>query len=382
MRYNQPSELLAAVALCCGLLTASSISSAAQQPGSPQNPADSPAERVQPAKPSLTRRPLIDLKAMAKERRPGQVLPGDPAPVPGTNLDRAGSTMVSSMNVSGAAEALTDLRSMPPPVRRVWGTLAGEPGTVTVSEEPLPSVPLASGAIPSEPAVPTLVSTVTSRSEPGTFSASMSPSTEGVTSTAAIATIDPAQPSVAQPASIPSVPLVSTPAPAQTVTTPPEPAAVVNMVGDAGTPQSAKVRIERIDGNPTAAEWRAGDQPWGAVTVGAVAEGRVDVRGGLDAELVLSADDRTRIVVNRLARVSIQSSVEIGAAPSTFLVLSRGLVRVQSGVNPGEAWTVRVRTPDRSFALTSPAEVEYDAFGGTRIRLIPTGAGSASQPAR
>lgn len=69
-------------ATAAGLLAALSAGTTLAQSGTPApRDDDQPTARpMQPARAKGVRRPVIDLERMAKERRPGQVLPGDPPP--------------------------------------------------------------------------------------------------------------------------------------------------------------------------------------------------------------------------------------------------------------------------------------------------------------
>lgn len=69
-------------ATAAGLLAALSAGTTLAQSGTPApRDDDQPTARpIQPARAKGVRRPVIDLERMAKERRPGQVLPGDPPP--------------------------------------------------------------------------------------------------------------------------------------------------------------------------------------------------------------------------------------------------------------------------------------------------------------
>lgn len=70
-------------ATAAGLLAALSAGTSLAQSGQQAPSREEPQPQVragQPARAKSVRRPVIDLERMAKERRPGQVLPGDPPP--------------------------------------------------------------------------------------------------------------------------------------------------------------------------------------------------------------------------------------------------------------------------------------------------------------
>lgn len=132
----------------------------------------------------------------------------------------------------------------------------------------------------------------------------------------------------------------------------------------------AKVRVESVPEAASGAQWRAGADAWKTLAKGETAEGRIEVRAGLDADVVLSVDDHVQVRVARLGRAMIERCVEPGGTTSVSVVLSRGAVEIRPIGEPSARMFARVRTPDQSFGVVGPVRVEYDAFTGTRRRVV------------
>lgn len=272
--HPQPRTL---VALAAALLTFSLAASAPAQPGEKPR---SPSQQSQ-------RKSPIDLENQAKERRQGQVLPGDP--------------------VRGQAPA--PAAPTAPAVSR----------PITPAD---PELPVALEALPGEPAH----------------------------------VID------APPSTLRAVPAAPTPE-----------AGVVPNPPPASGYAPARVRVADTGMAGDQAQWRASVGGWQPLTEGQTTEARVEVRAGLESDVVLIVDDNIEVRVGRLARVAIEKATEPDGSTTVSLVVARGMIEVRPlpGARPVTASRLlaRVRTPDRSLALTAPAELTYDAFSGTRVRL-------------
>ncbi len=134
----------------------------------------------------------------------------------------------------------------------------------------------------------------------------------------------------------------------------------------------ASVRLESISGDGAGVQWRVGDGPWTTPSAGQTADGRVEVRAGLDAQAVLVVDGTAQLRVSRLGRATIERCAEPRAASSVSVQVLRGAVEIRplgEAAATGQMFA-RVRTPDQGFGLTGPLRVEYDAFTGTRRRVV------------
>lgn len=249
------------------------------------------------------KRPVIDLEQMARDRRPGQVMPGDVSPdVPVTAPTSAAQVAVQPETAIAQTGAKT-LRSAPL-----------VPGAQALQTAPTAAVSVDDFARPAPPS---------------------EAATTGVASG-----------------------IENDPAPIASL-------------------QPARVRVAAV--TSTNAQWRAPVGGWQALSVGQESQARVDVRAGLDADVVMVVDDVVELRVERLGRVSIERGVESDGRSCVLVTLGRGRVEVRpvnaSTPTPESAssYLARVRTPDRSIGVRQGAVLEYDAFTGTRVRVLSGG---------
>lgn len=236
-------------------------------------------------------KPPVDLEQQAKERRPGQVLPGDAPP--------------ASQGASSTAAVIPAAPTKPAPI-------------------PLPETTQSASANAAPP-------------------------------TAVVATAAPK-------AEVQRPKMVEPRMDAGVVASPPSPSGY----------SSSRVRV--LQAGSGTAEWRAQVGGWQPISTDQTAESRVEVRAGLDSDVVLAVDDMIQLRVGRLGRVTIERATEPDGSTTVSLILGRGAIDVMPlpGANNQSAskWLARVRSPDRSVALTSPAHLTYDAFAGTRVRVL------------
>lgn len=318
-----------------------------------------PVRRARPVRPAV-----IDLEAQAKERRPGQVMPGDgvnTAPIPRQPVPAAVTPAApEAAPQPGIIEDIptTSAPAMTPPSARRPGMRA----------EPLPAIETPA------PATETPAPVV---SKPFTFpSASSKPSAQ----------IDPAgiahEPvheqarndapaSQPEPAAAP-VPVALDPAP-----TPEQIAAtgidalIVSDLGDPVSSAAAKVTMRSMGGE-SPSQWRIAGQAWKDPRTGDMLEGKVELRAGMDSDLLVVIDDKVRLSVSRLGRVVVERTIESSGQPIATITLARGAIEVSPMPDTSDGGLLaRVKTPDQMFGIRAaatapPVRVEYDAFTGTK----------------
>ncbi len=320
----------------------------------PVLPTPLPPKRVKSVRPAV-----VDLGQMAKDRRPGQVMPGDPAPMG-----------------MPAAKPTADAAVMPATTEKAGASTPGAP--MAESTRVKESIKLPDTAPASKPV---LKPSIDAAARPEVLSGTLPAPLPEASAAAAVATPAPAVATAVQAAPVDPVaakPLaVSTAKPA--IPERPEVGGVALVDGvvlkqvpaPLGT-GGAKVRVESIGGvgGSSGLQWRTGGVAWKSPAVGEVMEGVVEVRAGLDSEMVLIVDDLAKLNVTRLGRATIERCSEKGGVTTVGVRVDRGAVEVRPLTASAGEMFARVRTPDQSFGLIGPLRVEYDAFTGTRRRVV------------
>lgn len=377
------------VAAAGAALFAGAAAAQSSQPSTSSGKEDPNAQptRIRRVTPVL-RKPLIDLESQAKSRREGQIMPGDPSPGQGavidlpetrTPVDSAPKPVaipreapVQPVKVTAADPAQRDLTAEKPAAeaRPVTTEPAVAPRPITirrtaensgaiVTTEPLPE--LTQAAETDEAPIPTGAELRTGRA------AVASDVGADLASDAAVAHREE---QVAAPALVVVNAHVNELRAMGSASVNDEPNSELPPVTVLGP---ARVRVERTSGGESV-QWRGGADNWSAVATAAQAEGRVEIRGGVDADATFVVDDRLMVHVDRLARVVIETAGESSGTKSVHLTLARGKVEIRPIAGASGAgwspWLARVRTPDRTVALVAPSSVEYDAFSGARIRVL------------
>lgn len=384
-------------------------------------PAQTPREdaRKQPDAAGLpkrvraVRKPVVDLDSMAKERRPGQVMPGDPTPAASAGMQATRATpavkTTSTVESDGAPapetrpitqqslepsaaksqEKLPDTAPYHKPVLRPYDDRSPRPKSEeelapSIVTEPTPTpdprtamasaagsvsggAPLSPAAsaeraeatpMPREEASPRTEPRAEPRTEPR---AEANPAVERstVTATAPTNRTNP-------PPNVPPIPVIPT-VPAPTIDGP-----VMTNLPAATSMTGASVRVESVSGDPAAVQWRVGGGAWSTPAPGQTAEGKVEVRMGLDSHMTLTADGTTEVRVPPLGHATIERAREPGSGSSVLVSVSRGSVEVRPIGTPGGASGLyaRVKTPDQSFGLVGPVRVEFSAFTGTKRKPV------------
>lgn len=409
---------VAAVLVACGAAQAQQQADSVAKRQEANRRMLQPIRHARPVRP-----PVIDLEAMAKERRPGQVLPGDAyvsgalplgarhdeaiglpntaapqmprvtkAAAPKTGAQRA-DVPTLAMSAAAPVGALA-AESVPAPVAgRDSGVSAGSPGTpaapmqashaivhepdpaassrpaqqapgssAAVEPAPIAHAPFAHEPVTHEPAAPAqIIHESVDHAEPAAAAGSPAP-------------VEPAAQAV--PAPVPVAEVVMNGPTASEIADRGVEALVIAHMPSAQRTAPAKISVASVGGGAGAAQWRMMDQPWRAPVAGELLEGKIEVRAGIDAEVTVVIDDQVRLTVSRLGRVVIERTVEPDGSVIPSIALARGAVEVRPA--PGASGTLaRVRTPDQAFGLRTAAadgrdigiRVEYDAFTGTRTRL-------------
>lgn len=359
--------------------------------------ASSRIRRVTP----VLRKPLIDLESQAKSRREGQIMPGDPSPGQGAVID--------------LPETRTPVDAAPRPVPILRENVSG-PARVRSSESVQKNEALASAAAEARPApvAPAIERREVEPREAAPRAVAMPRAAEGAASALTteplpeltqtpeveVASSGPGSDLLAGRGAVASDVGADLGASATaSATTNEDPAAMSRKVevnphvnelramGSASVsdePASdlppvtvlgpARVRVERSGGGQSV-QWRGGADDWSTLGTGVgQADGRVEIRGGVDADATFVVEERLLVHVGRLARVVIETAGESNGSKSVHLTLARGKVEIQPIAGASGAgwspWLARVRTPDRTVALVAPSSVEYDAFSGARIRVL------------
>ncbi len=366
-----------------------------------------PMPMTSPKRVRAVRKSMVDLEALAKDRRPGQVMPGDPSPMGGVATkvpmgDAAtpvGSFMSTDKPVTAASleqnanKPQIKLPNTAPynkPVLKPVGDNAARPevlnGTMPVPEPEqvvetkmvgnvttAAPAPVVATAVAAAPVVERVVPVV-----------EVPAAVEHAAPVAAVPVVERVEPKVAEKM-IERAPVAAAPvnaaAPVAVAVAAPVPASalvdgvVMMQVPSALSTGGASVRVESIAGDAAGVQWRIGNGAWTTPTVGETAEGKIEVRAGLDGQVVLVVDGLAELRVTRLGRATIERCTESRGATSVGLGVTRGAVEVRpvgaalQDAGKGQMFA-RVRTPDQVFGLVGPLRVEYDAFSGTKRRGV------------
>jgi hypothetical protein len=177
-----------------------------------------------------------------------------------------------------------------------------------------------------------------------------------------------------EPLPEPAAEIWETPAP-EPVQEPVAAASAAAEVPAAPVGEPIKAQIISLDGPTDVIQWQVNDGEWTPVAVNNRADGIIAVRTGLGASMTLTLADQVSVKVSRLTRVRFeQRTPEKPGMPVELVVeLSRGEVDIKplpllpGGPSPA---VVRIITPDRDFTTRLSTGVRFDAFTGTRLKLV------------
>lgn len=334
---------------------------------------EAPAPAPSPRRARSIRKPIIDLRALARDRRPGQVMPGDPTPLSSPIPELAplppAAPAPSPVRVEpGPPDGPIDLPESAPIRKPILNVPANEPAA-TPSAAPAPQIaaqpdpaPAAITPIPVPVPVPVPAQEPVPPPPAAIDPAPVVPNVQVVP--VAPAPADPVQPDPA-PASAP------VPVEASAPISKPE-NVIVAELEPALNFGPAALRVERRTG---ATQWRSADAgatvPWTSISPGDSATGRFEIRAGIDADAEIIVDDRVVVRLSRLGRAIIERSNERGGSSLVSVALARGTIEI-APLDPAAPRQLfaRVKTPDQSFGVAGPVRVEYDAFSGTRRRAV------------
>lgn len=349
-RSRQHVSAAAVLAMCGALAVGHEAAAQSSQP---------------PSKTKVVRRPVVDLKKQAEEPRPGQVMPGQPSP----QTEPADQPAAPS-----PGDTPPPAQPAPPP----------PPRPVVDLPEPAPAQPAAPAQ--QRPLKPAPVPVHEQRPAPApatTARPSTEPAAEPAPAPQPVARVraepDPVPPlraeAVSAPAAADPAPRAQ-PAPAATPAPSERPAAAVPGTAAVAKPgESVTVRVGSIDGPADVIEWRGLGEEWSPIAAGASATGRLEIRTGLGASATFVVDDQVEVKVLRLSRVRLERREPAGPGlPAEIVVeVNRGEVDIKprTALVAGAATAVvRIVTPDKNFATRLPTGVRYDAFSGTRTRVL------------
>jgi hypothetical protein len=136
-----------------------------------------------------------------------------------------------------------------------------------------------------------------------------------------------------------------------------------------------RAHITLLEGPKDVVQWRVDEGEWNNLTVNDKAEGRIEVRTGLGASTTLTLADQISVRVSRLSRVEFHTRTpeKSGMPVELVVVLSRGEVDVKPlPTTPGgpAPAVIRIVTPDKEFTTRLATGVRFDAFTGTRLKLV------------
>lgn len=339
------------------------------------SPTTTTAPRTKPV-----RKPVVDLEKMAKERRPGQVMPGDPTPVaPAKGTVSLPEATPATPPTSSSPIGLPDTSPSPRPTLR--------PSNEAPTMPPAPATPAVEAA--ATPMTATDLAPAPMMTETVAPAPAVAPVQEAPMGEAVVAVAPPPPAPAPNPApAFDETPRRAEPLPhVEAMRSKPklDPEPAVNPVGlvdkfivtampMAVSTSAATVRVESISGESAGggAQWRTLGAQWRTPIAGETTEGRLEVRAGLDAEMVLIIDDRVQVRITRLGRATIERAQEPDGSTTMSISLTRGAAEIRTyGSESGNGQMfARVKTPDQVFGLTGPLRVEYDAFTGTRRRTV------------
>ncbi len=326
----------------------------AQPAGTTSRQPGKPVRRGKPVK-----QPVIDLAKQAMDRRPGQVLPGDPPPekfaapmkAPATEV-KPGMVTPPMPTPTGPSEEGKDgttgrlIKPAPAPVNPDAGPRMAPKGAEVAKPEAQPATKPTVPQVPSAP-------------EP----APQKPESDKT------------------PIDLPKVAaddVASTPASLVVLRAP------AGRAGGKAQPvytwQNARVAIARVEGDAAGVQWRAlgdGVEVWRTAEPGASAEGRFEIRTGLNTEVVVEVESvggRVEVRVGRLSRVRVEEAAASGPAMAQRPSVRVDHGSVELGLVGGEGVETLMRSPDRSggFTTNAGARVSYSAFRGTKVDVMDT----------
>lgn len=314
-----------------------------------------------PTKTKVVRRPVVDLKKQAEEPRPGQVMPSPPSPeAPPTEPPPAtpqGETPAAHTPPPQPPRPAVDIPESEPahPSPQPAHLRPVRPAPVPIQNQPTPREPPPAAGSQEHPApAPQSEPVARVRAEP-----------------------DPLPPlrvdAPQQPAdrTRPGDDTTATAANSASRPMAPQPGAT----GTAKPGQAVSARVAAIDGPADVIEWRGLGEEWSPVATGATATGRLEIRTGLGASATFVIDDQVEVKVLRLSRVRFERREPAGPGlPAEIVVeISRGEVDIKPRpalVAGAATAVVRIVTPDKNFATRLPTGVRFDAFSGTRTRVL------------
>lgn len=421
-RHGCPTSI-ALILACAGTLAAT-----------PAWAQQSPPTASQPGKTKVVRRPIVDLKKQAEQPRPGQIMPGqpqpkppEPSPAPAQPAQAPEQQPVPSPPAAPAPEPTppppaAEPAPVPIPIEQVPAPAQPEPVPPPPPPQPAPvkqpsSPPADRGDEPvglpdsTEPApTRTPAARVTKPLKPAPIPVAAdrkpaaepapvpqpSPSPEPAAQpepVAPAAAEEPAQPAL--PSYITEVNPAAAASPAEAPTPQPEPAAepvpvVLEMPAESPgespaqalpaptvTPTGEPIRAQVIlvEGPKDVIQWRIDGGEWKNLVASDRVDGRIEVRTGLGAAATFTLADQVSVRVARLSRVEFETRPPAAAGMPVELVvrLTRGEVDVKplptmpGGPAPA---TIRIITPDREFTTRLATGVRFDAFSGTRLKVV------------
>lgn len=376
------------VALLLSLVCASAAAAQSAQPPAPTTKptvTPKPGSGFRPIKD-----PIVNLDLLAKQSRPGAVVPGSapPAPKLAPVTTPAAPAPVAAPSpapqpVSTSVVAIPVAEPSPVPAAP-----AAAPAPTPIQPEPAPMVPVTAKPVepqPIEPAAATPVAVPAPAPAPAepapveTKVIEIKPADPAPVAAAVAAQAEPtpAAMPIPEPAPQPPAPVapVTEPTPAVVpVATEPQAVDPVRALRAQMKAEPVSVRITACAGGEGQVQGRVIEngvaREWTNLGAGLEGDGIIDLRTGAGGEAQIVVDGQATVIVGPISRVTIKKqtiSSEAGEASRVFVDLQRGRATVWP-LTPGVQ--VNVTTPTELVVVREKTMVRFDSAAGTRVQNL------------
>lgn len=382
MKPNRPVTLL--LSLVC-------VTSAAAQTAQPPAPTTKPTVTPKPGSGFRPiKDPIVNLDLLAKQSRPGAVVPGSAPPAP--KLTPAASPVVPAAAPNPVPATAPVPAAAPAAEPAPMPTAA--PAPAPIEPAPAPIVPAVTKPVEPPPAEPVAV-TPASAPAPSPAPAPIEPAPAAAPVETKVVEIKPAEPApvaapvAASPEPTPSVTPIPEPAPQPPAPSTPVAEPIPAVVPAAAAPDVAdpvkalrmqmkaepvSVRITACAGGEGQVQGRVIEngvaREWTNLGAGLEGDGIIDLRTGAGGEAQIVVDGQATVIVGPISRVTIKKQTitsEAGEASRLFVDLQRGRATVWP-LTPGVQ--VNVTTPTELVVVREKTMVRFDSAAGTRVQNL------------
>lgn len=391
MNLSRPTTTLVLALALAAIAAPAALAHAAPEDAKTSDP-KAAEQATPPANPRRTRpvrKPIIDLKKQAAERRPGQVMPGDPTPAGATNIPPAAELQDRPIDLIDAAAAP---RAELKPAPETAITPRSQPQAQQAQPQPepapipqpaaqptqpiaQPTEPLSAPPVPSEPALAPVVPVPATHPEPiaapaaPPVAAQAAPSEPEPMPEVRVVQVQPSQgldeTTPAQPAAQPEP--VAAPKPQPTRVAPQPSRGLVDQLSSPSSTGPIALTVKRAG---PGVQWRLEGASWSSPATDQAITGKIEIRCGLESEIELTLSESATLRVQRLGRVVIEQSTEPDGRVIPSITLARGAIEIIPSDLGANAMFARIKTPDKLFGVAAPMRIEYDAFSGTKRSLV------------